>query len=427
MRCKLTILLCFAAILPVLGQTEMKTDFTVGLPVFKYELVNVQSNQENKSRLNIFLQIGYDDLQFVKTDSGYLGAYEISVTINREKGGQEDGKIWSEHVLVPRYEDTNSRDLLSFTNNFFHLPPNKYEIIISVMDKDTKKAHTVKTKVELKNFNEDLAVSDVIIISRFSTDSIGILSIRPLISNDVQDNVHQLYAYFEIYSRKDVEKFKVKYDLKPFKGKRIIQDAFEVEKTGNRTLHAFPLTQAQLFSGKYRLQLEVSDGTGSAKTEKEFIVRWKGLPKTAFDLDTAIDQLLYIADQSDIKKMRAAVGKKKSDLFETFWTKRDPTPGTAANEHMDEYYRRINYANDTFSGFREGWKSDQGMVYIVLGQPSDIERHPFESDSKPYQIWYYFSINRQYIFVDETGFGDYRLIPAHWDDFFREMNRNRGN
>lgn len=409
----------------VSGQVEMKNDFTVGLPVFQYELVNVRSNQENKSRLNLYLQISYDDLQFVKTDSGYLAMYEISVTINRNNDYQEDGKIWSEKVLVPSYKETNSRDFLSFTNNSFHLPPDKYEVTIRVMDKDTKKNHTEKTEIELRDFDEALSVSDVTIISRFSTDSIGILSIRPLITNDVQDDLKKLYAYLEIYSERNVDKFKLKYELKQHKGNKIAKDEFEIEKSGERTLHAFPLKKSQLYSGKYDLKLELTDGEKKVKIEKEFIVRWRGLPKTAFDLDTAINQLMYIADESDIKKMKKAKMKKKGEMFESFWEQRDPTPGTKANEHMEEYYRRIHYANEAFSGFREGWKSDRGMVFIVLGEPNDIERHPFESGSKPYQIWYYYDINRKYVFVDETGFGDYRLLSYYWDDLLRDMNRRR--
>ena len=77
---------------------------------------------------------------------------------------------------------------------------------------------------------------------------------------------------------------------------------------------------------------------------------------------------------------------------------------------MQEYYRRIQFANATFSGFMNGWRSDRGMVYIILGPPNDIDRHPFEADSKPYEIWAYYTINREFIFVDQTGFGDYRLV-----------------
>ena len=34
----------------------------------------------------------------------------------------------------------------------------------------------------------------------------------------------------------------------------------------------------------------------------------------------------------------------------------DPTPKTEFNELMDEYYRRVSYANENFEGWKEGWK-----------------------------------------------------------------------
>ena len=59
------------------------------------------------------------------------------------------------------------------------------------------------------------------------------------------------------------------------------------------------------------------------------------------------------------------------------------------------------------------------MIYIVLGPPNNVERHPFEYDSKPYEIWYYYGINQQFYFVDDTGFGDYRLLNFNYGDWYR--------
>jgi hypothetical protein len=67
----------------------------------------------------------------------------------------------------------------------------------------------------------------------------------------------------------------------------------------------------------------------------------------------------------------------------------------------------------------EGWRSDRGMVYITLGPPNNIDRHPFDYDAKPYEIWEYYDMNQQFIFVDETGFGDYRLTTPMYGDMYR--------
>jgi len=134
-------------------------------------------------------------------------------------------------------------------------------------------------------------------------------------------------------------------------------------------------------------------------------------------LDVAIEQLQYIASRKEMKKLRNAPKDKKKEYFDAFWKAKDPTPGTETNELMDEYYRRVEFANQHFSGFREGWKTDMGMIYILFGPPNDVERQPFNVEANPfyeteiyaYEIWYYYDLNRRFIFADHQGFGDYRL------------------
>jgi GWxTD domain-containing protein len=96
-------------------------------------------------------------------------------------------------------------------------------------------------------------------------------------------------------------------------------------------------------------------------------------------------------------------------MFLEFWKKKDPNPVTTHNERMDEYYRRVKYANLHFKGLRDGWETDMGRVYVIFGQPTDVERHPFDIDKKPYEVWSYDDLNRHFLFVDEDGFGDFRL------------------
>lgn len=77
---------------------------------------------------------------------------------------------------------------------------------------------------------------------------------------------------------------------------------------------------------------------------------------------------------------------------------------------MLEYFRRVDYANEQFLGLFGGWRSDMGRIHIKLGPPNEIERHYFELDSNPYEIWYYYALGEEFIFVDERGFGEYTLV-----------------
>jgi len=145
-----------------------------------------------------------------------------------------------------------------------------------------------------------------------------------------------------------------------------------------------------------------------------------GLPATVANIDEAIAQLVYIANPSEIEYMEnSETEKDKITRFMAFWKTKDPSPGNDENEVFEEYYGRVNYANEQFTHYREGWQSDRGMVFIILGPPNNIERHPFEYDSKPYETWQYYELNKSFTFLDQTGFGDYRLINREYGDIFR--------
>ena len=140
------------------------------------------------------------------------------------------------------------------------------------------------------------------------------------------------------------------------------------------------------------------------------------------DNSYAIEEMRYVATGDELDSLQA--GKTLDDRrrrFLEFWNKRNPDPTSGRNPLLEEYYRRVDYANKTFTRYLAGWKTDRGMVYIRLGPPDNIERHPFEMGSKPYEIWNYYNLNRECIFVDYSGFGDYRLQNAT-DDLFRGLH-----
>lgn len=107
------------------------------------------------------------------------------------------------------------------------------------------------------------------------------------------------------------------------------------------------------------------------------------------------------------------------DLFiEAFWRQRDPTPGTPENEYKDEHIRRFNYANKFYgrSTTREGWRTDMGRIYIILGEPVSIERFESSGFIVPCQAWSYYGDPKKdlpphfvLLFYQRGGVGEYKL------------------
>jgi GWxTD domain-containing protein len=103
---------------------------------------------------------------------------------------------------------------------------------------------------------------------------------------------------------------------------------------------------------------------------------------------------------------------ERNEFIEEFWKKRDPDPSTEENEFKEQYFSRIEEANNLFKGGgTPGWLQDRGRVYILLGPPFERYTYPRGSSfyGKPEEIWYYgfYPI----VFVDTDWNGDYELTP----------------
>jgi GWxTD domain-containing protein len=54
-----------------------------------------------------------------------------------------------------------------------------------------------------------------------------------------------------------------------------------------------------------------------------------------------------------------------------------------AKRIIKNYYQRIEEANQLFTAYKEGWKTDKGMIYIILGPPNKVQR------SRDKEVWVY--------------------------------------
>jgi len=153
------------------------------------------------------------------------------------------------------------------------------------------------------------------------------------------------------------------------------------------------------------------------------------------ELNLAFEQSKYIASSDEIKRWNSLnnIEAKRVFLF-NFWKQRDPNPNTPENERKLEYFERVKKADEMFRGTREkGWRSDRGRVFIVYGEPSEIDRYPNEMDAYPYEIWSYNNIEGGVIFVfgDITGTGQLFLIHSthrgemHDENWFRRVQKSR--
>lgn len=76
----------------------------------------------------------------------------------------------------------------------------------------------------------------------------------------------------------------------------------------------------------------------------------------------------------------------------SYWLQRSPTAPQTAYEKYMEVARAVDKQFN--SGFRHGFETDRGYVYLKYGQPNDMERRENENSAPPYEIWSYNEIKR---------------------------------
>jgi GWxTD domain-containing protein len=381
----------------------------------KYYQDFISFKGDKKARLDFYIQVPYNAVQFVKTGQGFEAAYTITVSVfDEEKKNLITEKIWNEKIVAISFELTSSPDNFNLGSRSFELSPGVYSIKTSLFDKDSKNEYSSENIVVVKQFTQVPAVSDIMLISGRTVIE-GTSKIIPNVSRNVVSDRDPLSMFFEIYSDTSTNLL-INYEIIDEKETQVFNKSEQVglKKGTNQIFHNVDSLMLDL--GKNLLKITLKDSAGKVydTSVKSFMSRWVGVPIALTDLDKAIEQLVYLASPEDLAFMKETDNRReKAKRFVAFWKKQDPNPADEYNPVFNEYYNRVAYTNQNFTSYSlEGWRSDRGMVLIILGAPDNIDRHPFEYYAKPYEVWQYYNLNKQFIFVDYTGFGDYRLDPS---------------
>ncbi len=93
-----------------------------------------------------------------------------------------------------------------------------------------------------------------------------------------------------------------------------------------------------------------------------------------------ITPLRYICSTAEYNDLLSSPTPKLS--VDEFWLTKTSSKDRA-RELIKQYYNRVQSANKHYSSYKEGWKTDRGMIHIIYGTPTLIRRTPNS------EIWIY--------------------------------------
>jgi GWxTD domain-containing protein len=417
-------LLMILIVLPLLGQYhEYAGDSGIGIPFFEL-IVHRQFALDSKSNLILVsTQFLYDDLTFVKSDSsGYDASIELLIAIYDKSDQVVTSKSIVKKINVKDFEITNSRDEKLFTKDILNIESGKYQVLIKALDLMSYKSAQRKIELNLPAYeNRDVTISGIVFLQRVELDSAGnLLDFVPAYSNNFSGRFGAFYIYFDLYVKMAPTSVKIAYSMQHRKSKNTVDTVLVKKITQNTNTFLVKIDKDKLPFNNYTLKLKVESDEGEDSRELPFSFYWSDTPNTTGDIELALKQMTYIIPSDSLDKYEKASLEDQQIFFRRFWEQRDPDPATTKNELKNEYFKRVNYANQQFTAFgHEGWLTDRGRIFIKFGVPDDIERHPFEMGTTPYEIWRYYSLRKTFYFIDHSGFGDYRLHPSYLDMEFQ--------
>ncbi|HMB90361.1 MAG TPA: GWxTD domain-containing protein [Rhodothermales bacterium] len=141
-----------------------------------------------------------------------------------------------------------------------------------------------------------------------------------------------------------------------------------------------------LEAGMYRVEMfarrEGAPPTIVLQRSYDFAVRSPTFPRIS-TLDEMIEALAYLATDKKRETIQAAnTPVEKKRRFDAFWGSLVPQRTRATNT-LKLYYARVEEANLLYTTYKEGWKTDRGMVYIILGSPLYVDTMVDR------EVWYY--------------------------------------
>lgn len=399
----------------------------------------------NQSYIEIYLHLLGGTITYLPAEEGQQQA-QVEVIILFKQGDQI---IKADKYLLTSPLTEESVDLVDLKR--YALANGTYTLEVVLTDKnreDNRKSYSTEVRMDYQD--EGVQLSDIQLLAHVSRSQEkhplvknGLL-MEPLPYNFYGRSASMLTFYTEVYrlDSEDVEGAQLSF---------WIEDANAREKAdrtliiGHRELASKPIVPvvmrmniAELASGSYVLQIEVRD-KGKELLDRKSLIFQRSNPNIALDTasinldeefvsELSVEDLEYcleavfpkLDDERNVYINTLLRQKKYRDqrmFIYTYFAEQNPLNPKAAYEDYMAMARKVDEM--FYSGFRHGFETDRGYIYLKYGPPNDIEHREEEPSAPPYQVWSYYTFPRtgqnnvKFIFYNPSlAPGDFQLLHS---------------
>jgi len=362
-------------------------------------------------------------LRFRAEGDRWRATYDVAIEVRSGTNLVQEHRT-REVVRVLAFRETTRDDESVLFKQVLNLTPGTYDIRLTVRDESATRGSAVEATIGVPQFTNGSVSSPVPVYEARAREQLGappdILPTPRSTAVFGRDSVMMIYA--EGYG--DGPSMPIRVTVKSDESNGTLwSDSLELARTGDHFSSTFAIPISRLGVGVMTLGL---NRPGSADTLRIpiFVAFGEDLPVATFT--QMLDYLRYYVSSQRIQAMRDAAPAERAALWSDFLHDTDPVPQTPSHEGLRDYFNRIAQANVRFrEEGQAGWLTDRGRVMVALGQPDQI-LEPTMSDVGQRGrslVWEYRDHRLQVVFIDQTGFGRWRMTLASESEFETVVRR----
>lgn len=365
-------------------------------------------------RLYLIADVMYDFLQFTYQQGTYAARYRLEVTLTEEDGDRVFTRISKEAFTLPSFSETNRRDRFRLSIDSLSVPPGRYRLNLRYRDLQGQQGLKRELNLQLPPILAPHPAPPLWCDTPEDGEpDLFLKACRPLALIKQLPFNRKLKVLVNIWAP-EADSIHVNLNVRreePGTRPLFRYDTLLIPRA-RHAVAAIPLPSLAWDEGAYLLNIDYRGADKIRRQRVPFRIVWQNKPRSLRRLSYAVQALRILEPEKEFKQTFLANKKNLKQQFEAFWKKRDPSPGTAFNELLYEFYSRVDSADQAWGEKgRYGWRTDPGRIYVLYGPPDELEDHSLDPQN-PHMVWIYHHPEGDAVFYFKSldGRKRYRLI-----------------
>ena len=383
------------------------------------------------STLALFsLSLANSAITFQRSGAEFVAEYHVEAIFRRDSGLVPLRQIArDEQVRVRSFQETLRGDESVIFQQFVTLPPGPYTVSVMVRDRNgpafarTERVDTAPNLWSRPGLTRPIPVYEG--VGRTQTAILPVLLANPRATLPYGSDT--LRFYVEAYGLAGEGGGRSRLVARVIDGsdRELWRDTVPLRGDASLATAAIAVAPDRLPVGQ--AELVTTPAGGGDTTRARFLVSFSN-QWVITNFEEMLSLLRYYDRGEWVDSLRKASPDQRPTVWRAFWKATDPVPITPENEGLDDYFRRVQQANQRFPDEGEpGWLTDRGEVLITLGEPDEILDMSSGLDRSGLRAirWTYTNNRLVLYFQDQTGFNHFKLTPTSRAEYQRVLARVR--